>query len=114
MAPLTIAASRALARGISRSSASAAASANPCRAATAAAVAARSISTTPQREAAGGTYSSPFKGETKGSKIPDFSKYTGNNSANTNLLFQYFMVGTMGAIFAAGAKSTVQGALRPC
>ena len=102
MAPLTIA-SRALARGISRSST------NPCLAA----AAARSLSTTTRRDASGGgTYTSPFKGETRGSKIPDFSKYTGNNSANTNLLFQYFMVGTMGAIFAAGAKSTVQGALR--
>lgn len=102
MAPLTIA-SRALARGISRSST------NPCLAA----AAARSLSTTTRRDASGGgTYTSPFKGETRGSKIPDFSKYTGNNSANTNLLFQYFMVGTMGAIFAAGAKSTVQEFLK--
>ena len=108
MAPLTIA-SRALARGLSRSSSAN----NPCRVA-AAAAASRSLSMTPQRDAASGSYTSPFKGETRGSKIPDFSKYTGNNSANTNLLFQYFMVGTMGAIFAAGAKSTVQGALRPC
>ena len=100
MAPLTIA-SRALARGISRSST------NPCVAATAAA---RSLTTTPQRDAASGTYSSPFKGETRGSKIPDFSKYRAKNSAGTNLLFQYFMVGTMGAITAAGAKSTVHGA----
>lgn len=97
MAPLTIA-SRALARGLTRSSA---------------ATAVRALSTTaPQLDAASssGSYSSPFKGETKGSKIPDFSKYTGGNY-NTNLLFQYFMVGTMGAITAAGAKSTVQGAL---
>ena len=64
---------------------------------------------TPQRDAASGSYTSPFKGESKGSKIPDFSKYTGG-TPNTNLLFQYFMVGTMGAITAAGAKSTVQGA----
>ncbi|EMR61623.1 putative cytochrome b-c1 complex subunit rieske protein [Eutypa lata UCREL1] len=99
MAPLTIA-SRALARGISRSSS--------CR--VPAAAAARAFSTTPQLDAAG-SYSSPFKGETKGSKIPDFSKYTGGNY-NTNLLFQYFMVGTMGAITAAGAKSTVQEFLK--
>ena len=99
MAPLTIA-SRALARGISRSST------NPCLAA----AAARSLSTTTRRDASGGgTYTSPFKGETRGSKIPDFSKYTGG-TPNANLLFQYFMVGTMGAITAAGAKSTVQGA----
>ena len=102
MAPLTIA-SRALARGLSSAN-------SPCRvaAAAAAASAARSLSTTPQRDAAG-TYTSPFKGQTKGSKIPDFSKYTGG-TPNANLLFQYFMVGTMGAITAAGAKSTVQGA----
>ena len=99
MAPLTIA-SRALARGLSSAH-------SPCRVA-AAAAAARSLRTTPQRDAAG-TYTSPFKCQTKGSKIPDFSKYTGG-TPNANLLFQYFMVGTMGAITAAGAKSTVQGA----
>lgn len=31
------------------------------------------------------------------------------SSKNTNLVFQYFMVGTMGAITAAGAKSTING-----
>ena len=30
-----------------------------------------------------------------------------------NKVFQYFMVGTMGALAAAGAKATVQGRLRP-
>jgi hypothetical protein len=44
-----------------------------------------------------------------GSKIPDFSHYRSKQGTNTNLLFQYFMVGTMGAITAAGAKATVQG-----
>ena len=52
---------------------------------------------------------SPFRGESRSTKVPDFSKYTGG-SFDSNLLFQYFMVGTMGAITAAGAKSTVHGA----
>lgn len=101
MAPLTIAASRAaLARGITTR-----------RVPATAAAAARALSTTPQLDAAG-SYSSPFRGETKGSKIPDFSKYAASSSYNTNLIFQYFMVGTMGAITAAGAKSTVQEFLK--
>lgn len=48
---------------------------------------------------------SPFGHRT--TKIPDFSKYRGGN-AQSNKLFQYFMVGTMGALTAAGAKATVQ------
>lgn len=76
--------------------------------------AAAALSTTaPARSDSEGSFSSPFKspfrGETKGSSIPDFSHYMSKNSGNTNLLFQYFMVGSMGAITAAGAKSTVQG-----
>jgi ubiquinol-cytochrome c reductase iron-sulfur subunit len=55
------------------------------------------------------TYSSPFKGYTKASNIPDFGKYMSGNNENSNKTIQYFMVGTMGAITAAGAKSTVQG-----
>ncbi|KAI1163727.1 ubiquinol-cytochrome c reductase iron-sulfur subunit, mitochondrial [Nemania serpens] len=95
MAPLTIA-SRALARGVSRSSASACLNA------------ARTLSTSAQLHDAAGSYSSPFKGETKSTKIPDFGHYFNKGGPNTNLLFSYFMVGTMGAITAAGAKSTVQ------
>jgi ubiquinol-cytochrome c reductase iron-sulfur subunit len=57
------------------------------------------------------SYTSPFKGESKGAKIPDFSKYMSKGNETTNKLFSYFMVGTMGAITAAGAKSTVQGGL---
>ncbi|KAG7142524.1 Cytochrome b-c1 complex subunit Rieske like protein [Verticillium longisporum] len=53
-------------------------------------------------------YSSPFKGAQKGDEIPDFSKYMSKGSSAKNHLFSYFMVGTMGAITAAGAKSTVQ------
>ncbi|KAI1203849.1 ubiquinol-cytochrome c reductase iron-sulfur subunit, mitochondrial [Nemania serpens] len=98
MAPLTIA-SRALARRVSRSSA--------CL------NAARTLSTSAQlHDAAAGAYSSPFKGETKSTKIPDFGHYFNKGTANTNLLFSYFMVGTMGAITAAGAKSTVQEFLK--
>ncbi|KAF4126506.1 ubiquinol-cytochrome c reductase iron-sulfur subunit [Geosmithia morbida] len=55
------------------------------------------------------SYHSPFKtGKTRASEVPDFGKYASSNSGDTNKLFQYFMVGGMGAITAAGAKSTVQ------
>ncbi|KAI6090109.1 ubiquinol-cytochrome c reductase iron-sulfur subunit, mitochondrial [Hypoxylon rubiginosum] len=98
MAPLTIA-SRALARGVSRS----------CTHLNAA----RALSTSAQlNDAAGSSYSSPFKGESTSTKIPDFGHYINKGSSNTNLLFSYFMVGTMGAITAAGAKSTVQEFLK--
>ncbi|KAI5463856.1 ubiquinol-cytochrome c reductase iron-sulfur subunit [Mariannaea sp. PMI_226] len=53
-------------------------------------------------------YSSPFKGETKGSQIPNFGGYVSKNGENKNKLFSYFMVGALGAVSAAGAKSTVQ------
>jgi ubiquinol-cytochrome c reductase iron-sulfur subunit len=96
MAPLTIA-SRVLAReAASRTFSS---------------TAVRALSTsTSLRDASSGSYSSPFKGETKGNKIPDFGHYASKTSQNINSLMGYFMVGTMGAITAAGAKSTVQGA----
>ena len=51
----------------------------------------------------------PFKVETN--KVPDFSKYMSKGSGNTNQLISYFMVGTLGAISAAGAKDTIQGEL---
>lgn len=72
----------------------------------------RALSTTALRPAGAATassYSSPFKGETKGSKIPDFGKYVSGAGENKNKLFSYFMVGALGAVSAAGAKSTVQG-----
>ncbi|CAD6499179.1 BgTH12-04831 [Blumeria graminis f. sp. triticale] len=53
-------------------------------------------------------YESPFKGESKTTQIPNFSKYKSATGTNSNLVFQYFMVGTMGALTAAGAKATVQ------
>lgn len=51
-------------------------------------------------------------GNSTTTKIPDFSKYRSSKGANSNLVFQYFMVGTMGALTAAGAKATVQGTYR--
>jgi len=74
------------------------------------AVAARAtISTSSALRDASSSYESPFKGESKSSKIPDFSKYMSKGSGGTNQIFGYFMVGTLGAISAAGAKSTIQG-----
>lgn len=70
----------------------------------------RALSSTAVRGAdASPSYTSPFKGtEDKGNKIPDFGKYM-RGGEGSNKVFQYFMVGTMGALTAAGAKSTVQG-----
>ncbi|KAG6013038.1 hypothetical protein E4U54_007165 [Claviceps lovelessii] len=70
----------------------------------------RAISSTAVRsDSAASSYQSPFKmGSDKGSSIPDFSKYMNNKGEGKNKVFSYFMVGTMGALSAAGAKSTVQ------
>ena len=69
----------------------------------------RAMSSTAPALAASSSYESPFKGESASTKVPDFSKYMSKGSGSTNALFSYFMVGTLGAISAAGAKSTVQG-----
>lgn len=72
----------------------------------------RALSSTAMRPDSAGTasYTSPFKGgESKGNTIPDFGKYMSKNGEGANKVFSYFMVGAMGAITAAGAKSTVQG-----
>ncbi|KAL2760190.1 hypothetical protein ACRALDRAFT_1046554 [Sodiomyces alcalophilus JCM 7366] len=90
MAPLAHA-SRACVRQLSRSGA-------PVRA----------LSTTVARPDSTTSYSSPFKGAQKGNEIPDFSKYVSKTSGQKNHLYSYFMVGALGAITAAGAKSTVQ------
>ncbi|GKT61586.1 cytochrome b-c1 complex subunit Rieske [Colletotrichum tofieldiae] len=96
MAPLAHA-SRTCLRQLARSSPSAT-------------TAARALSTSAARNDSTATsYSSPFTGAQAGNKIPDFSKYMSKTNPGTNQLFGYFMVGTMGAITAAGAKSTVQG-----
>jgi hypothetical protein len=42
-------------------------------------------------------------------KVPDFSHYMSKRDGTSNRVFQYFMVGTMGLLSAAGAKATVQG-----
>ncbi len=42
-------------------------------------------------------------------QVPDFGKYKSSRPAETNLVFQYFMTGTLGLLAAAGAKATVQG-----
>lgn len=84
-------------------------------AAKAPAVRAAALSTTTVRPAEGGasapwtSYHSPFKGASKGAQIPDFGKYVSKSGEGPNKLVQYFMVGAMGALTAAGAKSTVQG-----
>ncbi|KAJ4289461.1 ubiquinol--cytochrome-c reductase catalytic subunit rip1 [Collariella sp. IMI 366227] len=67
----------------------------------------RAVSTTPALRDASSSYESPFKGEPKTS-VPDFSKYMSKGKGSSNALISYFMVGTLGAISAAGAKSTVQ------
>ncbi|KAK4110952.1 ubiquinol-cytochrome c r [Canariomyces notabilis] len=71
----------------------------------------RTMSSSPAlRDAAASssTFESPFKGESKSTKVPNFSKYLSKGSTSSNALFSYFMVGTLGAISAAGAKSTIQ------
>ncbi|KAB8297806.1 hypothetical protein EYC80_001604 [Monilinia laxa] len=62
----------------------------------------RALSTTPARPDASASTTDRF------SKIPDFSKYRSKKSGGSNLVYQYFMVGAMGALTAAGAKATVQ------
>jgi ubiquinol-cytochrome c reductase iron-sulfur subunit len=71
----------------------------------------RALSTTAARRETSSSFDSPFKGAASdaGSKIPDFSHYRSKQGSNSNLVFQYFMVGTMGALTAMGAKATVQG-----
>ncbi|GAA5933849.1 ubiquinol--cytochrome-c reductase catalytic subunit RIP1 [Sporobolomyces koalae] len=41
------------------------------------------------------------------SSVPDYSKYTKGTDSDANRAFSYFMVGSMGLVTAAGAKSTV-------
>ncbi|ORY16901.1 cytochrome b-c1 complex subunit Rieske, mitochondrial precursor [Clohesyomyces aquaticus] len=58
------------------------------------------------------SFDSPFKGGASGSettKIPSFAAYRNKGSSeNGPKVFSYFMVGTMGALSALGAKATVQ------
>ena len=57
------------------------------------------------------SFDSPFKTAESPSttKIPNFSHYMSKRSETGNRVFQYFMVGSMGLLAAAGAKATVQG-----
>jgi ubiquinol-cytochrome c reductase iron-sulfur subunit len=82
------------------------------RAARAPSTCVRALSTSAvQQDAASSSFESPFA-KVRSDKIPDFSHYRSKAGSSNNLLFQYFMVGTMGALTAAGAKATVQGTLR--
>ncbi|KAF4592573.1 ubiquinol-cytochrome c reductase iron-sulfur subunit [Ophiocordyceps camponoti-floridani] len=70
----------------------------------------RRISSSSSSSSAGATFTSPFRAtdSEKGSAVPDFGKYISRKGEGTNKLVSYFMVGVMGAMTAAGAKSTVQ------
>lgn len=62
------------------------------------------------------SYSSPFRGTSNHrdtTAIPDFKKYRSTGGETQNKVFQYFMVGTFGAVTALGAKATVQGMPAP-
>lgn len=106
MAPLSTV-SRALARSASS------AALRPLPPTTTMMTSVRAMSSSPalRDAAASSTYESPFRGESKSTRMPDFSKYMSKGSGGQNALFSYFMVGTLGAISAAGAKSTIQGEL---
>ena len=56
-------------------------------------------------------FESPFKSadENPTTKIPSFGHYMSKKGEASNKTFQYFMVGGMGLLTAAGAKATVQG-----
>ena len=56
-------------------------------------------------------FESPFKNrdENPTTKIPSFANYMSKKGETSNKTFQYFMVGGMGLLTAAGAKATVQG-----
>ena len=56
-------------------------------------------------------FESPFKGKETNptTKIPSFANYMSKKGETSNKTFQYFMVGGMGLLAAAGAKATVQG-----
>lgn len=61
------------------------------------------------------SFDSPFRTsepQPSTAKIPSFKSYMSNRPEVTNRVFQYFVVGSMGLLAAAGAKATVQGASR--
>jgi hypothetical protein len=64
-----------------------------------------------QHEAAStSTFQSPFRdNKVDTNQIPSFKAYRAKSPEVSNRVFQYFMVGSMGLLTAAGAKATVQG-----
>ena len=56
-------------------------------------------------------FESPFKNreDNPTTQIPSFKNYMSKRGETSNKTFQYFMVGSMGLLAAAGAKATVQG-----
>lgn len=55
-------------------------------------------------------FQSPFKNSSNPTtKIPSFATYMSKKGEISNRTFQYFMVGGMGLLAAAGAKATVYG-----
>ncbi|MCJ1335431.1 hypothetical protein MMC09_000701 [Bachmanniomyces sp. S44760] len=56
-------------------------------------------------------FQSPFKNKDQNptTKVPSFANYMSKKGDISNRTFQYFVVGTMGLLAAAGAKNTVQG-----
>ncbi|KAK5014830.1 Cytochrome b-c1 complex subunit Rieske, mitochondrial, partial [Cryomyces antarcticus] len=57
------------------------------------------------------SFDSPFRGtgdSKKTTSIPNFGRYKSASGETTNKTFQYFMVGSFGALSALGAKNTVQ------
>jgi ubiquinol-cytochrome c reductase iron-sulfur subunit len=57
------------------------------------------------------SFDSPFKGSgaSPTTNIPDFSKYRSSSGNDSNKVFSYFVVGSLGLVTAAGAKATIQG-----
>ena len=60
-------------------------------------------------------FQSPFRNlnENPTTRVPSFGKYMSKKGETSNKTFQYFMVGSMGLLAAAGAKATVQGKPMP-
>ena len=59
------------------------------------------------------SFDSPFKGygsSEKTTSIPSFAKYRSSGGETSGKVYQYFLVGTFGAVSAFGAKKTVTGA----
>lgn len=91
-------------------------SANPSDNPIAANASQRRHQTNPVQAASTTSFDTPFKdprGTVDVNKIPSFKSYRSSSAQVTNRVFQYFMVGSMGLLTAAGAKATVQGTQPP-